>query len=100
MASTLLCPLPIYSEKDTLPDVLRIRTGLLLDELVKAELAAHIFLTTSKASCLPQCPAAFVPTKGQLLDLSTGAASLPPGRNWLGGIPAHLLNALAKPLHR
>lgn len=47
------CGSPIFSKRDTLPDVLRIRLGL-INEPVDAPLLAH-FYTGSKANWWPIC---------------------------------------------
>lgn len=63
------CGSPIYSKKDTLPGVLRIRAGL-INEPLAARPAAH-FYTGSKANWwpinddLPQFEAAYVPQKAK-----------------------------------
>lgn len=60
------CGSPVYSRKDALPDVLRIRVGL-LDEPVMAQPAVH-FYTGSKAGWwsirddLPRFDGAYAPT--------------------------------------
>ena len=50
------CGSPIYSQRDTLPEVLRIRLGL-INEAVDAPLLAHSY-TGSKANWWPICDAA------------------------------------------
>lgn len=49
-----VCGSPVFSQRSSLPGVLRIRVGL-LQEPVAASLAFHAF-TQSKASWWPICP--------------------------------------------
>jgi hypothetical protein len=57
------CGAPIYSSRDSLPDILRIRTGL-IDEPVTARPVAHMHVASACSwwpitDSLPQYPAAY-----------------------------------------